>query len=526
MLKTDNPRPPAASVDQQIGAIRSLLESGRTAEAEPRLQALIKLHGGNAWFWAALARCHQELADTSAELAALECLLILEPSRNAARVRAARLLVERGDIAGAAAHYQVLSDAQPELSRIALQLARLRQSLGDHAGEAAALKRFLEAEPDHGGIHGRMADLLEAAGQLAEATPHLKRYVQARPEKVRAWVRLAEAAEAAGDWVEAAAAWERADALLPNRIAASERRLAALSLAEASARGPASARALKVQVIGNCQAYPMGRWLRALLPDAEITALNWGELRSEAHVAQFAKRLETFDALVAQPVKTQLQPLGQEALAAGPARLVAFPGLHFTGFQPDAVRLIAKGLKSLIGEWHSALIMAAWRMGLPPARAQELFNAYVYGVLGYFDEYAKAETFLRRSAKRIGWDLTAEFEAWPRPFVHTPTHPRIEVMRDLALGVCERLGLEAAADARAPPDHFVTRGAWPIYPEIARRLGLAGEMTFVSPFEQGRVLDLDEAIAWYYAAYAKVPAELLAVERVDQVIALLKAEGI
>ncbi len=51
-------------------------------------------------------------------------------------------------------------------------------------------------------------------------------------------------------------------------------------------------------------------------------------------------------------------------------------------------------------------------------------------------------------------------------------------------------------------------------------------MTFVSPFEQGRVLDLDEAIAWYYAAYAKVPAELLAVERVDQVIALLKAEGI
>ncbi len=51
-------------------------------------------------------------------------------------------------------------------------------------------------------------------------------------------------------------------------------------------------------------------------------------------------------------------------------------------------------------------------------------------------------------------------------------------------------------------------------------------MTFVSPLEQGRPLVLGEAIVWYYAAYAKVPHEVLAIPRVDQVIALLRAEGI
>ncbi len=55
---------------------------------------------------------------------------------------------------------------------------------------------------------------------------------------------------------------------------------------------------------------------------------------------------------------------------------------------------------------------------------------------------------------------------------------------------------------------------------------MAGEVTFVSPLEQGRPLVLGEAIAWYYAAYAKLPPEVLAIPRVDQVIAILRAEGV
>ena len=281
-------------------------------------------------------------------------------------------------------------------------------------------------------------------------------------------------------------------------------------------------------MFGNCQAYAMGRCLRTLLPDSEITALNWGELGSDAHIEGFAKSLERFDVLVAQPARPpELRRLDPEALAAVPARCVFFPAVQFTGFQPDAVRRSGDGLVSLVGEWHSALIMAAWRMGLPEARAEELFNAYIYGALGYFDEHAKASQFLLEQASKLGWDLSAELRAWPAPFVHTPNHPRIGVMMDLARGLCARLGLDPGPHAPPPPDPFAPLGAWPIYPEIGKRLGVAGEMSFVNVVESGRTYPLDEAIAWYYAVYDKAPPEALAaVDRVDEVIAMLRAEGV
>ena len=528
MLKTDDSTAaPAPNQEDEIKAVQRLLAEGRAAEAEPRLRALAAANPGQPWFWVSLARCFEALGDTAAEIEACEKALALDPSRGRLRMRAAAALAERGDIAAAEVHYRILSDAEPERPKLAQRLARVRGMLGDTAGEAAAWARVLAAEPDHPEAHLRLADLHERAGRLAAAAPHLKHVVRSMPDKLRAWTRLANAAEAAGDVGQAQAAWRRVIELDPNDVDAPER-LALLQLGPSgSSSGRAPATGLRLVVLGNCQAYAMARCLRALHPAADVAAVSWAQLKSKAHVERLAATVKEVDAVVAQPANmAHLVEFRPKTLIRGPTRAAFFPGVHFTGFQPDAVRVIAKGLQSLIGEWHSALIMAAFRMGLPMARAEELFNAYLYGALGYFDEYAKAQTFLQRTAEQIEWDLAAELQTWPRPFVHTPNHPRIEVMMDIARGVCSRLGLETAPDAATPPDPFVASGAWPIYPEIGKRLGVAGEMTFVSPLEQGRPLVLGEAIVWYYAAYAKVPHEVLAIPRVDQVIALLRAEGI
>ncbi len=526
MLKTDDPGAQAPPPEDEVQAIQDLVEAGRAAEAEPRLRSLIAADPDNAWLWVALGRCYEAMGDPSAELDAVERALALDPSRERPRMRAAILLGDRGDIAATVAHYQILSDTHPKRARLALRLARFSRMLGDAEGEAAAWRRLLATEPDHLEAHSRLADLLEEAGRPAEAMLHLKRFLQTRSDKTRAWARLARMAELAGDRAEAWAAWAKVAELDPAHVEAPER-LAALRLA-AGGRGsrPGAAGALRVQVLGNCQSYAMGRCLRALLPDAEITALNWSELTSPAHVARLVESLGMFDVVVAQPVNLpELAPLSPKALIRGQTRCIFYPGVNFTGFQPDAVRAFGKGLTSLIGEWHSALIMAAWRMAMPPRRAEELFNAYVYGVLGYFDEYAKASRFLVKGASRIEWDLSAELRSWPAPFVHTANHPKIGVMMDLARGVCSRMGLEPDPEAVLPPDPFAGV-AWPIYPEIGRRLGLSGEMTFVSRSENGRAFALDEAIDWYYAVYARTGARALVVEQADEVIEVLKREGI
>lgn len=527
MLKTDDQRAPAPTLEEEIGAIRRLLEEGRAAEAEPRLRALAEAHPGHPWFWTTLAQCHEASGDTSAELEAIARVLALDPTRNRLRMRAALILEGSGDFAGAAVHYRILCDAHQERAKLALRLARCCRMIGDAAGETAALTRLLALEPANVEANRRMADLHETAGRLDEAAKHLRACAEALPDGKSWWARLARALEATGDLAGAEAAWAHILDLDPGHLEAGERLAVLRSAGAASAPGRAPAAPLKLAVLGNCQAYAMARCLRVLNPAARISAVSWAELRTETQIERMHASLGDFDAVLAQPVNVpRLERLGPKVLIRR-VRCEFFPGMNFTGFQPDAVRAFGDGLRSLIGEWHSALIMAAWRMGLPPARAEELFNAYIYGALGYFDEYAKAAQFLREAGTRIGWELSAQLAAWPAPFVHTPTHPRVEVMMDLARAACALLGLEAEAEAPAPEDPFALFGAWPIYPEIGKRLGLKGEMTFVSPYEHGGAFALDEAITWYYAAYAKAPpGALAAVDRVDEVIGLLRAEGI
>ena len=208
-------------------------------------------------------------------------------------------------------------------------------------------------------------------------------------------------------------------------------------------------------------------------------------------------------------------------------RTVCYPRVLFTGFHPDALHASPRArLRSLIGDWNSTLMLAGYRLGLPAHRTAELFNAYIYGVLGYFDEYANAERFLRDQGRQVGWELSAEFEEWRAQgcFVHTPNHPRIGVMMSLARGVCRSLGLEFDADAAAPPDPFDL--SWPVYPEIGKRLGLEGALIFTTSLDGGQSFDLDGAIEWFYEIYARAPAESLQFTRVDEAIAILRAEGV
>ena len=528
MLKIDDSGASALTAAEEVKAVQRLLSEGRAAEAEPRLRALAPANSGHGWFWALLAECYEALGDASAELEASEKALALDPARLRLRMRAALILEERGDLAGAAGHYQILSDAFPDRPKPIQRLARLRQLLGDEAGELAARTRFLAIAPDDLGSHSRLADLHESAGRLAEARPHLAQCAKLLPNKIALWERLARASEAGDDVPAALEAWRRVVELDPRSARAHERiALLEMSGGAPSARARRSVKSVRLLVLGNCQAYAMARCLRVLHPAVEAAAVNWGDIRSEADFGRVLATLTEVDAVVAQPANLpEFKALSPKALIHGQTRAVFFPGVHFTGFQPDAERVIAPGLASLIGEWHSLLIMAGYRMGLPPARTEELFNAYVYGVLGYFDEYAKSSQFLSRAAARIEWDLSTELQAWTAPFVHTPNHPRIEVMMDLARGACARLGLEIEDRAPPPEDPFLVSGAWPIYPEIGKRLGLKGEMTFVAPHQAGRAFPLDEAIAWYYAVYAKAPPTSLAVKRVDEVIAVLKAERI
>ena len=521
---------PAAPFDERLRRAQQLFLGGGFAEAAALFRGLAEERPRKVRLWTILAQCFEALGDEPAELAACGRAIELDPTLVRARQRAAGILGERGEIAAAADHMQAVSDQLPHLSMPALRLARLRQALGEAEGETAAWIRVLAVEPDQVEAHSRLAELYWRAGQTQIAAPHLKRIVAAFPSKRKFWERLAHCYEEAGDLEAAEATWARVLELDPSDVHASER-LAKVRLFQGLA--PAAGRrtpAMRLAVLGNCQAYAMARCIRALNPDVEIVSVSWAELKSDEQVQRLISSLEGLDAVLAQPVNDpRLAGLHPKVLIRRPTPCAFFPAVHFTGFHPDALLGPGRaGLGSLIGEWHSALILAGYLRGLPPERTEALFNAYVYGVLGYLDEYAKAEQFLRLRAEQIEWDLGPDLGAWraASPFVHVPNHPKIEVMMSLARQVCINSGLEFDAAAATPADPFDRFGDWPIYPELGKRLGVPGEMVFVSPVEQDRAFDLLGAIRWFYAGYAKAPPETLRFARVDQVIERLRAEGI
>ena len=233
-----------------------------------------------------------------------------------------------------------------------------------------------------------------------------------------------------------------------------------------------------------------------------------------------AERLWGFDAVISQPLGTKYGPLSSAALSEKADRFLAFPRIYFDGLQPDMVAAggYPRGM-------HSRLALAGYAMGLSEARVAELFNAFVYGALGYFHAYAKAERYLLDSFAACGLEAGPLIAAWRRdgPFVHAPPHPSIRVMRSIAEQLGHALELGAPRADAVAADMLEPLGVWPVYPEIARRLGMSGGLTF--RFKGEPPIGLEAMIAREYALCASLDREQLA-QSVGDVIEVLRREGL
>ncbi len=500
---------------------RRLLAADSAGEAANLLRALAARRPEDDEIWQVLADCHKVLGDQAAELDACERALAIEPVLWWLRMRAAEIHAGRGELAEAAAHYEIVSNDRPQYVKPALRLARVCGRLGDARREAAAWTRVAALEPDNAEARKRLAALRSRVRQDPSVAPPPSPTPMSSWGLLKDWKRSAQAHEEAGDFEAAKPYWRRVLELDPDDIDAPER----LALAEIIAGEDAGAtgKTQRVIVLGNCQSYPMAACLRALNPEIKVAAISWAEVRSTAQIERLLTIVQEVGTVLVQPVdQPRVQRLTADALAGRVARCVQFPRIQFTGFHPDAMRMLGPGLTGLIGEWHSALIMAGYRMGLPEARTQDLFNAYIYGALGYFDESGKSANFLEARSRALGWSL--RLETWPRPFVHLPNHPRVEAMMEVARKAGALLGIEIDPQAATPADPFLRAGEWPVYPEIGKRLGLPGRMQFARPGRPDQVFGLEEAIAWCYARYARSSGDPL--RRVDPIIEILKAEGV
>ena len=296
---------------------------------------------------------------------------------------------------------------------------------------------------------------------------------------------------------------------------------------------------LKVAFVGNCQAPGIVASLKSLLPEATVEGWHFGAQAIKGE--ELLARLADFDVVMKNLPEGHADNLFDlNRLGERFARVVAIPPVAFTGFHPDIAYVFHGGraVRGIFGDYHSAIIAAAFLLGLPPDRVPGLFNSLIYARLGYFDAFQRAKEEFIAQHREHGYEIAPHFDRWLAggAFMYTINHPRIEVLSTIATMAAIRAGL-VAPDTPIPDgvfDNLEASGIWPTYPELAQRIGIAGSMVFTRgrhEVRQGepREIGLTEAVEISYRRYEATPDLNLARGRVafvrDRLKELLVSKG-
>ncbi|MDB5069326.1 MAG: hypothetical protein JWM87_437 [Candidatus Eremiobacteraeota bacterium] len=266
---------------------------------------------------------------------------------------------------------------------------------------------------------------------------------------------------------------------------------------------------MTIYVAGTCQAIPLAACLTVMNPDVPVARLP---LNAEPGA------LEPGDIVFRQRDRTVMPP------ARHGCTEIVYPGVWFNAFHPDVVFLPGPwgAVVPPLGNDHSSLVLYGRHRGMSAAQTAKLFTEAVYEKLRYFDCWADAKRALIAEGRDLGFAFDAMFARVERfgCFMHSPIHPALVVMAELARELVRRAGLTPAVAApESYLDDPMLRGAvWPVYPEIGRRLGVPGAYAFKPEHVPGAMpalLDLDEFIARSFEAYAVMPPELLSCRRLE-----------
>ncbi|HEY4439431.1 MAG TPA: WcbI family polysaccharide biosynthesis putative acetyltransferase [Candidatus Elarobacter sp.] len=271
---------------------------------------------------------------------------------------------------------------------------------------------------------------------------------------------------------------------------------------------------MKIYVVGNCQSIALAACLGAMNPRVTVEARP---------LANEVGPIADGDLIVRQrnPV------LAPWTLRAPRHDEIVYPRVWFNAFHPDVV-VIPTPFRSdgpPLGAYYSSLVLYAWHRGLDAARTAKLFCEPVFERLSFFDYWETAKRVLLEEGEAVGFPLDALFAQWERSgtFMHGPRIPVLTVMAAIARGVLERAGIPILVEQ---PEYYlndplVTHAIWPVYPEIAARLGVPGGYVFKreqlpgwSPFPE--FIELDELIARSFEAYRRMPPSALTCARLEQ----------
>ena len=167
-----------------------LLETGKVFDAVHEAESVIRSRPSDVESRLLLSRAYRQWGDRTRAEQELNEALRLEPNHSFALVRLGELLMERGDLEGAAGKFRRAAESHPELGEAhrALGFAYLNSHQPREA--IRAFENALNVEPGDWQSRYHLATLVGGGGDVASAARHLERAIAAKPDYWPAYEEL------------------------------------------------------------------------------------------------------------------------------------------------------------------------------------------------------------------------------------------------------------------------------------------------------------------------------------------------
>jgi hypothetical protein len=233
-------------------------------------------------------------------------------------------------------------------------------------------------------------------------------------------------------------------------------------------------------LVFNCTNIGLANCMKLQAPELEVESIDFGRFQKD--FAGYKRRLGDFDLILTAPHFVR----NAKVDFASVGRVRTLPVPYFDAYHPDLCYLDGSAgevVKGVMGDYHSKLITAAWKKGIPRRQVRGLFDPRRYEDFGYFERWEPAKQRLLAGFDDAGLDTGRYFRGWSlrRPFMHSVNHPAIDVVSDIARSVLDCEGVPTVPGALVPHDNLMNGPIFPVYDEIAEPLGVPGSYQFKLP---------------------------------------------
>jgi hypothetical protein len=258
-------------------------------------------------------------------------------------------------------------------------------------------------------------------------------------------------------------------------------------------------------VISNCQTVGLGNCLSLLCPNTDIEVCDIWRFRNEKD--EWQAKLSSYDHLIVSP---EVQKLGLVDFQSY-ANLTWVPNFFFRGFHPDLCYVYHPNgiVKGPLDDYHSVIVLAAYKSKLSVTATIQLFRHNIYEKLGFYDIWAHEKNIFINTFNDVDLDINRNFLKLVRHgcFMNSINHPKIEAVYSVAESIALKiLGHHHGSNIR-PHDNLANGAIYPLYPEIGEYLGMDGGEYLFKPAGSYNLINLEEFVTQSYLSYTNYDSE-------------------